>query len=495
MTTDLTQLDLAAMCAGLRNGDFSAVELVEAHLVAAAAASELNSWVLLDADRAREAAVLADQHLRAKTPRPLEGIPLGVKDLFCSEGLRTTACSRILGDFVPHYESFVTQNLKRDGAIVLGKLNHDEFAMGSSTEHSRFGATVNPWRRKDDTTPLTAGGSSGGSAAAVAARLVPAALGTDTGGSIRQPAALTGTVGLKPTYGRCSRWGIIAFASSLDQAGVLTRSVTDAALMLKSMAGYDDRDSTCADRPVPDYDHALRQSLAPPRIGVVALDSLDADIPAATERCYEHGLALLRAAGCTIKTIALPHLRYALPAYYIIAPAEASSNLARYDGIRYGTRAAADNIGELIARSRGEGFGHEVKRRILMGTYVLSAGYYDAYYLKAQRVRRRINDDYIAAFKEVDLILTPTTPTAAFPLGAGLSPISMYLNDILTVGINLAGLPALSLPAGLDEDGLPLGLQLIAPPFDEETLLRGGFLLEQALDFTAAPDPWWEPTS
>jgi len=445
--------------------------------------------------------------------RPLEGVPIAVKDLFCTRHIRTTAGSRILGNFVPPYESTVTGNLWDAGAVCLGKANLDEFAMGSSNETSAFGPAINPWRRRSDggaarhdapagevgtaehapwdETALVPGGSSGGSAAAVAAGLCAAAIGTDTGGSIRQPAALTATVGLKPTYGRCSRWGIVAFASSLDQAGPITRNVRDAAAMLGVMASVDDKDTTSADRPVDDYEAALGTSVKGRRIGIPAEYRVDG-MPQAIDRLWDDGKRMLKDAGAEIVDISLPHTRYALPAYYIVAPAEASSNLARYDGVRYGLRVPRDEIVEMYEATRAAGFGAEVQRRILIGTYVLSAGYYDAYYLRAQKVRTLIKRDFETAFAAgIDAVLTPTTPGPAFALGAKADPVEMYLNDIFTVTVNMAGLPGISVPAGLSADGLPLGLQLIGQPFAEADLFPLAQVIEDAAGrFT--PEKWWE---
>ena len=414
-----------------------------------------------------------------------------MKDLFSTEGVQTTAGSNMLKGFAPPYESTVTANLWRDGAVMLGKLNMDEFAMGSSNETSAFGPVVNPWRIRGSNAVLTPGGSSGGSAAATAADLCLAATASDTGGSIRQPAAFTGTVGIKPTYGRCSRFGMVAFASSLDQAGPIAKTVEDAAVMLGSMSGADPKDSTCLDLPVPDFTAAVGRSVKGLRIGVPKEYRLDG-VPAEIDALWEQGIAWLREAGCEIIEISLPHTKYALPAYYIVAPAEASSNLARYDGMRYGHRGEGASLTEVYERSRAEGFGAEVKRRILIGTYVLSAGYYDAYYLKAQKVRRRIADDFTAAWSRVDAILTPSTPSAAFALGDRVSdPLAMYLNDVFTVTANLAGLPGLSVPAGLSGEGLPLGLQLIGRALDEETLFALGAAVEKAAAFRAKPERWW----
>ncbi len=424
---------------------------------------------------------------------PLEGIPLGIKDLFATEGVRTTACSKILENFVPQYESTVTSQLWRDGGVMLGKLNNDEFAMGSSNETSAYGPVQSPWRRKGDNTPLVPGGSSGGSAAAVAANLCLGATGTDTGGSIRQPAAFTGTVGIKPTYGRCSRWGIVAFASSLDQAGPFARTVRDCAIMLRSMAGHDPKDSTCADKPVPDYEKAVGKSIKGMKIGIPKEYRVDG-MPAEIDEPWEKGREWLKAAGAEIIDISLPHTKYALPAYYIIAPAEASSNLARYDGVRYGLRVPGKDIVDMYEQTRAAGFGKEVRRRIMIGTYVLSAGYYDAYYLRAQKVRTLIKRDFEAAFNQgVDAILTPATPSGAFGIGEKGTgdPVEMYLNDIFTVTVNMAGLPGISVPAGRDHNALPLGLQLIGKPFGEEDLFSLAHVIEQAAGPRMVPEPWW----
>ena len=489
--TELTDLTLADARGLLADRTISAAELTEAHLTAMEDARVLNAYVETLPDRARAAAKEADARIARGDARPLEGIPLGIKDLFCTEGVGTQAGSRILDGFRPPYESTVTAQLWRDGAVMLGKLNLDEFAMGSSNETSAFGPVLNPWRRRGDNAALVPGGSSGGSAAAVAARLCLGATGTDTGGSIRQPAAFTGIVGIKPTYGRCSRWGIVAFASSLDQAGPMARTVRDAAILLRSMAGHDPKDSTSVDLPVPDYEQALDGGVQGLRIGVPAEYRVDG-MPPEIENLWRQGIAWLKDAGAEIRDINLPHTRYALPAYYIVAPAEASSNLARYDGVRYGLRVPSNDLTGQYERSRAEGFGAEVRRRVLIGTYVLSAGYYDAYYLKAQKVRSLIARDFRDAFENVDAILTPTAPSAAFAAGEKSDdPIAMYLNDVFTVPVNLAGLPAISVPAGLSADGLPLGLQLIGNAFAEETLFRVAHTLEQAAGFTAGPEPWW----
>lgn len=486
---DLTELNLAEARDGLAKKEFSAVELAEAHMTRVSASSALNAYVLATPEKAMEMAAESDKKIASGEARPLEGLPIGVKDLFCTEGVRTTACSNILGDFIPPYESTVTQNLWNDGAVMLGKLNNDEFAMGSSNETSRFGAVVNPWKAKG--TELVPGGSSGGSSAAVAARLGIAATATDTGGSIRQPAAFTGTVGLKPTYGRCSRWGIVAFASSLDQAGPITQTVRDAAMMLTSMASFDKRDTTSVERDVPDYEAALTGDIKGLRVGIPQEYRVD-NMPAEIEKLWQQGIDWLKAAGAEIVDVSLPHTKYALPAYYIIAPAEASSNLARYDGVRYGARQDGVDIDDMYAQTRAAGFGDEVKRRVMIGTYALSAGYYDAYYVKALQVRRLIAEDFTKAYEVCDVLLTPTTPSAAFPIGKNVEdPLEMYLNDVFTVTVNLAGLPGISIPAGLDADGLPLGLQLIGKAFGEEELLRTAQVLEEAAGFDAQPQDWW----
>ncbi len=489
--SDLTKLTLKSALEGLESKAFSSVELTRAHIEAVESARALNAYVLETPDKALAMAQASDARRAQGQAGALDGAPLGIKDLFCTEGVRSTACSKILGDFKPTYESSVTANLWRDGAVMLGKLNMDEFAMGSSNETSAFGPVINPWRGAGETTPLTPGGSSGGSAAAVAAQLCLGATATDTGGSIRQPAALTGTVGIKPTYGRCSRWGVVAFASSLDQAGPIARTVEDAALLLTSMAGHDPRDSTSLDVATPDFASFVGKSVKGMRVGIPKEYRVDG-MPAEIEQLWEQGIAWLKEAGCEIVEVSLPHTKYALPAYYIVAPAEASSNLARYDGMRYGLRVDGANLTETYEQTRAAGFGEEVKRRILIGTYVLSAGYYDAYYLKAQKVRQRIADDFDQAFERVDALLTPTAPSAAFPLGENADdPVAMYLNDIFTVTVNLAGLPGMSVPAGIDARGLPLGLQLIGRALDEGSLFSLGGVIEQAAGFTARPDRWW----
>ena len=489
--SELTSLTLKAALDGLAAKDFSSVELTQAHVAAVEAARSLNAYVLETPEKALEMARVADARRARVQAGPLEGAPLGIKDLFCTQGVASTAGSKILGNFTPAYESTVTANLWRDGAVMLGKLNLDEFAMGSSNETSAFGPVVNPWRARGGDAKLTPGGSSGGSAAAVAAELCLGATATDTGGSIRQPAAFTGTVGIKPTYGRCSRWGIVAFASSLDQAGPMARTVEDAAILLKSMAGHDPKDSTSLDLETPDFPAFVGKSVKGLKIGVPREYRVEG-MPPEIDALWEQGIAWLKEAGCEIVDVTLPHTKYALPAYYIIAPAEASSNLARYDGMRYGLRIEGGDLTETYEGTRAAGFGEEVKRRILMGAYVLSAGYYDAYYLKALKVRRKIAADFDEAFEKVDALLTPTAPSAAFPLGdRSDDPVAMYLNDIFTVTVNLAGLPGMSLPAGLDSRGLPLGLQLIGRPLDEGTLFALGGALEKAADFKAKPAKWW----
>jgi aspartyl-tRNA(Asn)/glutamyl-tRNA(Gln) amidotransferase subunit A len=490
--TDLTALTLAQARDALRKREFSATELADAYIAAAAKARALNAYVLETPDRARAMAQAADARLQKGEGGPLEGMPLGIKDLYCTAGVRTTACSRILENFIPTYESTVTANLWRDGAVLLGKLNNDEFAMGSSNETSCFDPVVSPWRRRGSEQKLVPGGSSGGSAAAVAAGLCVGATGTDTGGSIRQPAAFCGIVGVKPTYGRCSRWGIVAFASSLDQAGPFARSVRDCAILLRSMAGPDAKDTTCVDLPVPDYEKAVGASVKGMRIGIpkeYRMPGMASEI----ERLWERGAQWLRDAGAETVEISLPMTKYALPAYYIVAPAEASSNLARYDGVRYGLRVPGRDVIDMYERTRAQGFGKEVRRRVMIGTYVLSAGYYDAYYLQAQKVRTLIKRDFETCFADgIDAVLTPTTPSAAFGIGekGRADPIEMYLNDVFTVTVNMAGLPGISVPSGLDAQRLPLGLQLIGRPFEEETLFALGAVIEQAAGhFT--PEQWW----
>ena len=493
---ELNTLTIAEARDLLRAGKVTSVELTKTCLKQATGARALGAFVHDSSDLALEQAKAADVRLQGGEETPaMCGIPLGIKDLFCTRGVPGQAGSRILEGFRPEYESTVTRNLFDDGAVMLGKLNMDEFAMGSSNETSVYGNAVNPWRRSGDDTPLTPGGSSGGSASAVAADLCLAATGTDTGGSIRQPAAFTGITGLKPTYGRCSRWGIVAFASSLDQAGPMTKSVRDAAIMLGAMCGHDPKDSTSADLPVPDFEALLTGDIRGKVIGIPREYRMEG-MPAEIETLWADGTAMLRDAGAEIRDIALPHTRYALPAYYVIAPAEASSNLARYDGVRYGHRAhleQGDGITEMYEKTRAEGFGDEVKRRVMVGTYVLSAGFYDAYYNRARKVRTLIKRDFEQVFADgVDAILTPATPSAAFPLGMQSDdPVQMYLNDVFTVTVNLAGLPGISVPAGLDAQGLPLGLQLIGRPWEEGDLLNTAHALERAAGFVAKPDKWW----
>ncbi len=485
---ELTELTLAEARDRLAKGDISAVELTEAHLAAMEQARNLNAFITETPDKAREMANASDARRAKGEAGPLEGIPLAIKDLFCTEGIQTTAGSHILEGFTPAYESTVTSHLWRDGAVLLGKTNLDEFAMGSSNTTSYFGNVVNPWQRTGDSeTKLVPGGSSGGSASAVAARLALGATGTDTGGSIRQPGSFAGIIGMKPTYGRCSRWGVVAFASSLDQPGPMTRTVRDAAIMLGSMAGFDPKDSTSVDMAVPDFEAALTGDIKGLKIGVPAEYRVDG-MPAEIDALWQQGIGWLKEAGAEPVEISLPHTKYALPTYYIVAPAEASSNLARYDGVRYGLRVPGNSLIEMYENTRAEGFGAEVKRRVMIGTYVLSAGYYDAYYLKAQKLRTLIARDFEDAYKSCDVVLTPTAPSTAFAIGEKQDdPIAMYLNDVFTVPASLAGLPGISVPAGFGADGLPLGLQLIAKPFDEETLFRVADVLETAAGFDAKP--------
>jgi len=492
--TELTKFTISEIRAKLAAKEFTALELTEAYLSAIEAANgRLNAYITVTADKAREMAKASDMRLMQGDARALEGVPLGIKDLFATEGVHTQACSHILDGFKPRYESTVTANLWADGAVMLGKLNMDEFAMGSSNETSYYGPVVNPWREEGGNKDLVPGGSSGGSAAAVAAWLCAGATATDTGGSIRQPAAFTATVGIKPTYGRCSRWGIVAFASSLDQAGPIARDVRDAAILLKSMASVDPKDTTSVDRPVPDYEAAIGQSVRGLKIGIPREYRVDG-MPAEIEALWQKGIDWMREAGAEIVDISLPHTKYALPAYYIVAPAEASSNLARYDGVRYGLRVPGGDITEMYEKTRAAGFGREVKRRVMIGTYVLSAGYYDAYYLRAQKVRTLIKRDFEQAFEAgVDAILTPATPSAAFGIAdqdMNADPVKMYLNDIFTVTVNMAGLPGIAVPAGLNSQGLPLGLQLIGRAFDEETLFRTAYVIEQAAG-RFEPKKWW----
>ena len=493
--SDLTKLTIAEARDALRRGETTSIALTEACLSAIDAADALGAFVHKTPEIALERAAAADQRIKAGDAPDMCGIPLGIKDLFCTEGVASQAASRILEGFRPQYESTVSGQLRDAGAVMLGKLNMDEFAMGSSNETSVYGNAINPWRAGNSDAALTPGGSSGGSAAAVAADLCLAATGTDTGGSIRQPAAFTGIVGLKPTYGRCSRWGIVAFASSLDQAGPMTKTVRDAAIMGAAMMGYDPKDSTSADLPVPDFEAMLTGDIRGRVIGIPREYRMDG-MPEEIEALWARGREMLADAGAVIRDISLPHTKYALPAYYVIAPAEASSNLARYDGVRFGYRAKmapGDGITEMYEKTRAEGFGPEVRRRVMVGTYVLSAGYYDAYYNRARKVRTLIKRDFEEVFAAgVDAILTPATPSAAFVLGKKhADPVEMYLNDVFTVTVNLAGLPGLAVPTGLDGTGLPLGLQLIGKPWEEGELLNIGYALEQAAGFVAKPAKWW----
>ncbi len=492
--TNLTDLGVAAIRDGVAKGDFSAREVAEAFNAAVDSADALNAFIVKTPEKALEAADAIDaKRARGEALGTLGGVPIGMKDLFATNGTQTTAASHILEGFIPPYESTVSQKLWDAGAGMLGKLNLDQFAMGSANETSYFGNVISPWRRPNDTAPLAPGGSSGGSSAAIAARLCPAATGTDTGGSIRQPAAFTGISGIKPTYGRCSRWGVVAFASSLDQAGPMARDVRDCAIMLEAMAGFDPKDATSLDLDVPAWEKSLSADLKGKRIGIpreYRVDGMDDDVV----RVYEAGIQWLKDAGAEIVDISLPHSQYALPAYYIIAPAEASSNLARYDGVRYGLRDLPQgaNLQEMYAATRAEGFGPEVKRRIMIGTYVLSAGFYDAYYTQAQKVRTLIARDFEEAFQKCDVILAPTAPSAAFGLGEkSADPLAMYLNDVFAVPASLAGLPAMSVPGGLNKDGLPLGLQIIGPALDEQAVLNAGLAIEERAGFTARPEKWW----
>ena len=487
-----TDFTLADAREAVRAKKISSRELTQAFVTAIAGARTLNAFVTETPEKALAMADASDARIAKGTMGPLEGLPLAIKDLFCTKGVRTTAGSNILSNFIPPYESTVSQNLWDAGAVMLGKTNMDEFAMGSSNETSYFKAVLNPWRARNSNRNLVPGGSSGGSAASVAANLCLGATGTDTGGSIRQPAAVTGTVGLKPTYGRCSRWGIVAFASSLDQAGPMTRSVRDAAILLKSMASVDAMDSTSVDVPVPDYEATVEQGVKGLRVGIPKEYRIDG-APPEIDAMWAKGAEWLKAQGAEIVDVSLPHTKYALPAYYIVAPAEASSNLARYDGVRFGHRAkGVKDMLDLYEKSRAEGFGAEVRRRILIGTYVLSAGYYDAFYSRAQKLRTLIARDFTQAFEKCDVLLTPATPGPAFAIGEKTAdPVSMYLNDVFTVTVNLAGLPGISVPAGLTAEGLPLGLQVIGKAFDEATVLRVGRSVEQAAAFSAKPKAWW----
>lgn len=486
--TTLTNITIAEALKGLENKDFTAVELAQAHIDAIEAARNLNAFVTETPDLALEQAAESDKRRASNDARDLDGIPISVKDLFCTKDVQTTASSHILEGFIPKYESTVTQKVFADGAVMLGKTNMDEFAMGASTTTSYFGNTINPWKSKSNPEKdLVPGGSSGGSAASVAARLALGSLGSDTNGSIRQPSSFCGVTGIKPTYGRCSRWGMVAFASSLDQAGVFARNAEDCALLLKSISGFDPKDSTSADKEVPDFAAALTGDAKGIKIGIPKEFRIDG-MPEEIEKLWQQGSEWLKEAGAEIVDISLPHSQKAVPAYYIIAPAEASSNLARYDGVRYGLRVEGEDLNDTYEKTRAEGFGDEVKRRIMIGTYALSSGYYDAYYTKAQKVRRLIFNDFREAYKQCDVILTPTSPSAAFPIGERLDdPVKMYLEDIFTSPASLAGLPGMSVPAGLSSDGLPLGLQIIGRPWDEETVLRVGDVMEKAANFTAEP--------
>ncbi len=492
--TKLTDLGVAALRDGFRDGAFSARDVATAFNEAVAGAKALNAFIVETPELALAAADAADADRASGTLKPLSGVPIGMKDLFATKGVQTTAASHMLEGFKPEYESTVSAKLWAAGAGMLGKLNLDQFAMGSSNETSYFGNVISPWRRNNgDTAALAPGGSSGGSSAAISARLCPAATGTDTGGSIRQPAAFTGISGIKPTYGRCSRWGIVAFASSLDQAGPMARDVRDCAILLENMAGFDPKDSTSLDLPVPNWEAALSSNLKGKKIGIPKEYRVDG-MPAEIEALWEQGISWLKDAGAEIVSVSLPHTQYALPAYYIVAPAEASSNLARYDGVRYGLRDLPDgaNLQDMYAATRAAGFGDEVKRRILIGTYVLSAGFYDAYYTQAQKVRTLIARDFEQAWQSCDLLLTPTAPSAAFGLGEkNADPLAMYLNDVFTVPTSLAGLPAMSVPGGLDAQGLPLGLQIIGKALDEQSVLNAGLAIEERAGFTARPDKWW----
>jgi aspartyl-tRNA(Asn)/glutamyl-tRNA(Gln) amidotransferase subunit A len=488
--TDLTSLSIAELRDGMRSGEFSARQIAETYNAAVAAARGLNAYTVETPEDALAAAEAADS---GESTGPLAGIPLGIKDLFATKGVDTTAGSRILKDFKPSYESTVVANLRKAGAGMLGKLNMDEFAMGSSNETSAYGPVISPWRRKDGSNAaLTPGGSSGGSAAAVAAGIAPGVTGTDTGGSIRQPAAFTGICGIKPTYGRCSRWGIVSFASSLDQAGPLAKTVRDCAILLGAMAGFDPKDSTSLNESVPDWENRLSSNLKGKRVGIPKEYRIDG-VPEEINALWDKGIEWLTDAGATPVEISLPHTKYALPTYYIIAPAEASSNLARYDGVRYGLRVeGVKTLDDMYSATRAAGFGAEVKRRIMIGTYVLSAGFYDAYFTKAQRVRALIKQDFARAFEQCDVILTPTAPSAAFALGEkSADPIAMYLNDVFAVPASLAGLPAMSVPGGLDGQGLPLGLHLIGPELDEQGVLNAALAIEERAGFTARAEKWW----
>jgi aspartyl-tRNA(Asn)/glutamyl-tRNA(Gln) amidotransferase subunit A len=488
--SELTSKTIVELQDGFRSGEFSAQEIAEKFNAAVAAAKTLNAYTVETPGDALAAAEAADKARGNSELPPLAGIPLGIKDLFATRGVDTTAGSRILKDFKPTYESTVTANLRKAGAGMLGKLNMDEFAMGSSNETSAWGPVISPWRRKGSNVGLTPGGSSGGSAAAVAGELAPGATGTDTGGALRQPAAVAGLCGIKPTYGRCSRWGIVAFASSLDQAGPMAKTVRDCAILLEAMAGFDPKDSTSLDLSVPQWDKNLSSDLKGKRVGIPKEYRIDS-VPNEINTLWDRGIEWLKDAGATPVEISLPHTKYALPTYYIIAPAEASSNLARYDGVRYGLRVEGQGLDGMYAATRADGFGAEVKRRIMIGTYVLSAGFYDAYFTKAQKVRALIKEDFRKAFQQCDVILTPTAPSAAFGIGETTDPLAMYLNDVFAVPASLAGLPAMSVPGGLDEQGLPLGLHLIGNELDEQGVLNAGLAIEERAGFTTRPEKWW----
>jgi len=495
MMTNLTDLGVAAIRDGVKNGTFSAREVAEAFNANVAAAADLNAFIVTTPEKALEAADAVDTARAAgKALGSMAGVPIGMKDLFATKGVQTTAASHILEGFTPQYESTVSSNLWAAGAGMLGKLNLDQFAMGSSNETSYFGNVISPWRRPGGSNAqLSPGGSSGGSSTAVSARLAPAATGTDTGGSIRQPAAFTGITGVKPTYGRCSRWGVVAFASSLDQAGPMAHDVKDCAIMLGAMAGFDPKDSTSLDMPVPDWAAALNSDMKGKKVGIPREYRMEGTDPEIL-KSWDDGIAWLKDAGAQVVDISLPHTKYALPAYYIIAPAEASSNLARYDGVRYGLRDLPEGAGlqDMYAATRAEGFGDEVKRRVLIGTYVLSAGFYDAYYTQAQKIRTLVSQDFENAFKECDVILAPTTPTASFGLGEKSDdPLGMYLNDVFAVPASLAGLPAMSVPCGVNSEGLPLGLQIVGKAFDEQGVMNAGLAIEERAGFTAKPEKWW----
>jgi len=485
--SDLTNLTIAKALKGLQSKDFTAVELTQAHIDVIEKHKGLNAFIVETPEHALKQAEESDKRRASGKAGALDGIPLGIKDLFCTNGIQTTAASKILDGFIPQYESTVTQNLFNDGAVMVGKTNLDEFAMGSSNTTSHYGNVLNPWKRDGDASDLVPGGSSGGSASAVSARLCMGATGTDTGGSIRQPAAFCGITGIKPTYGRCSRWGTIAFASSLDQAGTFARSVEDNALLLQSMAGYDAKDSTSAQKDVPDFASAIDGNIKGKTIGIPKEYQVDG-MPEEIAKLWQQGIEWMKSAGANIVEVSLPHTHYALATYYVIAPAEASSNLARYDGVRYGNRADKDDLTEMYEYTRGAGFGDEVKRRIMIGTYALSSGYYDAYYIKAQKVRRLIANDFTEAFKKCDALLTPTAPSAAFAIGENEDdPIKMYLNDVFTVPASLAGLPGISVPAGKDAQGLPLGLQVISRPWDEEMAFKVAGVIENLAQFDDTP--------